>query len=186
MSNIGDEFAYELKIPKERVAVLIGKSGAVKKHIESSTASALHIDSQEGEVKLIGSDAMGLYTAREIVRAVGRGFNPDVAMLLLKSDYGIEQINITDFANTPNDMKRLKGRVIGEEGKSRRLIEELTGCNLSVYGKTVMILGNLEWLPSARRAVESLLSGSPHSVVYHWLEKRRKELRRREIVGDVW
>jgi len=186
MSEVGDEFAYELKIPKERVAVLIGKQGNVKKQIETSTASMLHIDSEEGEVKLIGTEAMGLYTAREIVRAVGRGFNPDIAMLLLKQDYGLEQININDFAETANDLKRLKGRVIGEEGKSRRLIEELTGCYLSVYGKTVCILGNLEWLPSARRAIESLLSGSPHSSVYHWLEKRKKELRRRELTGDVW
>lgn len=186
MSNVGEEFAYELKIPKERIAVVIGKSGAVKKQIEIGTSSTLHIDSEEGEVKLIGRDALGLYVAREIVRAIGRGFNPEIALFLLKSDYGLEQVNITDFADTPNDMKRLKGRVIGEEGKSRRLIEELTSCNISVYGKTVTILGNLEWLPSARRAVEALLSGSPHSTVYHWLEKRRKELRRRELVGDVW
>lgn len=186
MSDIGDEFAYELKIPKERVAVLIGKNGSVKKQIESSTASMLHIDSEEGEVKLIGTDAMGLYTAREIVRAVGRGFNPEIALLLLKQDFGLEQVNINGYADTPNDMKRLKGRVIGEDGKSRRLIEELTGCNISVYGKTVSMVGNLEWLPSARRAIEALLSGSPHSSVYHWLEKRRKELRRRELTGDVW
>lgn len=186
MSDVGDEFAYELKIPKERVAVLIGKEGSVKKQVENATKAMLHIDSEEGEVKLIGTEAIGLYVAREIVRAIGRGFNPEVASLLLKQDYGLEQININDFSDTKNDMIRLKGRVIGESGKSRRLIEELTDCHLSVYGKTVTILGNLEWLPSARRAVEALLSGSPHSSVYHWLEKRRKELKKREFAGDVW
>lgn len=186
MSEVGDEFAYELKIPKERVAVLIGKEGSTKKQVEQSTAVSLNIDSEEGEVKLIGKEAMGLYVAREIVRAIGRGFNPEIALLLLKQDYGVEQINVAEFSDTKNDMVRLKGRVIGEGGKSRRLIEELTGCHVSVYGKTVMILGNLEWLATARRAVEALLSGSPHSTVYHWLEKRRKELRRRELVGDVW
>lgn len=186
MSEVGEEFAYELKIPKERIAVLIGKEGSVKKQIESSTNAALHIDSEEGEVKLIGTDALGLYVSREIVRAIGRGFNPETAMLLLKSDYGLEQVNVKDYADTNNDLLRLKGRVIGEEGKSRRLIEELTGCNISVYGKTITILGNLEWLPSARRAIEALLSGSPHSSVYHWLEKRRKELRKRELEGDNW
>ena len=186
MSQAMEEFAYELKIPKERIAIMIGKAGSVKKQIETATNSMLHIDSEEGEVKLIGNNAIGLYVAREIVRAIGRGFNPDIAMLLMKNDYGLEMVNVTDFADTVNDLKRLKGRVIGEDGKSRRAIEELTGCNISVYGKTVAILGALEWLSSARRAIEALLSGSPHSSVYHWLEKRRKELKMRELAGDKW
>lgn len=186
MADSVDEYAYELKIPRERVAVLIGKEGSTKKQIEQSTSVTLNIDSEEGEVKLIGNEALGLYACREIVRAIGRGFNPDVALLLLKQDYGFEQINIADFADTKNDALRLKGRVIGEGGKSRKVIEELTGCHVSVYGKTVTIVGGLEWLPSARRAVESLLSGSPHSVVYHWLEKRRKDLRRQDLQDGAW
>ena len=32
-----DEYRYELKIPKERVAVLIGKDGSIKKEIEKNT-----------------------------------------------------------------------------------------------------------------------------------------------------
>ncbi|MBI4141602.1 RNA-processing protein [Candidatus Woesearchaeota archaeon] len=186
MASSVDEYAYELKIPKERVAVLIGKEGSVKKQIEQSTCVTLDIDSNEGEVKLIGNDALGLYSCREIVRAISRGFNPEIALLLLKQDYGFEMINIADFAGTKNDAVRLKGRVIGEGGKSRKVIEELTDCHVSVYGKTVSLVGGLEWLPSARRAVESLLSGSPHSSVYHWLEKRRKDLRRRELQGGGW
>lgn len=186
MADSVDEYAYELKIPRERIAVLIGKEGLTKKQIEQSTSVTLDIDSEEGGVKLIGKEALGLYVCREIVRAIGRGFNPEVASLLLKQDYGLEQVNITDFADTKNDAVRLKGRVIGESGKSRKVIEELTGCHVSVYGKTVALVGSLEWLPSARRAVESLLSGSPHSVVYHWLEKRRKDLRCQELQDGAW
>ena len=33
------EYSYELKIPKDRVAVLIGKDGEVKKSIEEDTKS---------------------------------------------------------------------------------------------------------------------------------------------------
>ena len=35
------EFAYQVKIPKERVAVLIGKKGEVKKQIEETTGIAM-------------------------------------------------------------------------------------------------------------------------------------------------
>ncbi len=177
-----EEFAYALRIPKERVAVLIGKNGDVKKRLEQSTGTSLKIDSEEGEVVISGKDALQLYTTREIVLAVGRGFNPEIAQLLLKQDYGIEIINIQDYAKTQNDLIRLRGRVIGEDGKSRRTVEELTETSISVFGKTVGIIGELEFIPLARKAIESLLTGSPHSTVYHWLERKRKELRRKAML----
>ena len=37
------EFSYELKIPKERVAVLIGKKGEIKKRIEDETSSKIFV-----------------------------------------------------------------------------------------------------------------------------------------------
>ena len=79
-------------------------------------------------------------------------------------------------------MLRLKGRVIGKEGKSRKLIEELTECNISVFGKTIGIIGLPESAANARQAVESLPRGSKHANVYKWLEKRRRELKRRAIM----
>jgi ribosomal RNA assembly protein len=75
---------------------------------------------------------------------------------------------------------RIKGRIIGRDGRSRELIEEHTETFVSVYGKTVSIIGTTESVSTARRAIEMLIKGSPHSTVYRWLEKMRKELRRRE------
>lgn len=177
------DFAYELKIPKDRIAVLIGKDGEVKRKVEQHTGTELHIDSDEGEVGITGDDPIHLFTCREIVRAVARGFNPDVALNLLKQDFSLEIINIDQYAKSKSDLARLRGRVIGEGGKARKLIEELTDCNVSVYGKTVALLGDYEGLVIARRAVESLLSGSGHANVYRWLEKQRRELKRRRMLG---
>src|SRR3989338_5244770 len=110
------EYSYELKVPKNRVAVVIGKEGSVKKDIEESTKTKLNIDSKEGDVFVSGEDALGLYTAREIVKAIGRGFNPDIAKLLLKADYIFEVVDLNEFAGKSKDaMLRLKGRVIGKE-----------------------------------------------------------------------
>lgn len=177
------EYSYELRVPKNRVAVIIGKEGSVKKDIEETTNTKLNIDSKEGDVFVSGEDALGLYTAREIIKAVGRGFNPEIAKLLLKPDYVFEVIDVSEFAKSKEAMLRLKGRVIGKEGKSRRLIEELTECSISVFGRTISIIGLPESAANARRAVESLLRGSTHANVYKWLEKRRRELKRRAIMG---
>ena len=173
------EYQYDVKIPKERVAVLIGTAGKTKKQLELLTKTKMDVSSDDGNVVVSGNDAINLYAAKEIIRAIGRGFNPDVARMLAKQDYGFELLNISDWAKTKDSLERLKGRVIGEGGKSRKTIEELTETNICVYGKTIGLIGQVEMIPLARRAVESLLSGSRHGNVYKWLEKRRKELRLR-------
>ena len=170
-----EEFAYELRIPKDRVAVLIGSKGDTKRILESETKTKIQVDSEEGDIRITGEDALLLYLAREVVRAVGRGFNPEIARQLLKADYGFEIISIADFARNPNDLERLRGRVIGEGGKSRRTIEDLTEVNICVFGKTVGIIGPADAIVPARRAIESLLEGASHAFVYRLLERRRRE-----------
>ena len=181
-----DIYEYQLKIPKERIAVLIGKDGDIKKRIEEATKVKVDVDSKEGEVTVSGSDALSLLTAREIIHAIARGFNPEIAMLLLKSDCGLEILSLYDYAKTSNDALRLKGRVIGKEGKARRVIETITDCHISVYGKTIALLGESEKLAVARRAVDSLLRGSPHSRVYKWLERQKRQMDSMELYpGEI-
>ncbi len=176
------DYSYELKIPLSRVAVVIGTNGKVKKEIEEATGTNLQIDSAEGDVFITGDDALGLYTAREVIGAIGRGFNPEIAKLLLKQDYSSEQILIADYAKTKKHEMRIKGRVIGAEGKARQVIEELTDCHVSVYGKTITIIGDIGKVAICRQAVEKLLAGSQHSSVYRWLEKQRKIMKRKEAI----
>lgn len=177
------EYSYELKVPRNRVAVIIGKEGSIKKDIEESTNTKLNIDSKEGDVFVSGEDALGLYTAREMIKAIGRGFNPEIAKLLLKTDYVLEVVDVSEYVGKSKEaMLRLKGRVIGKEGKSRRLIEELAECNISVFGKTISIIGLPESTSNARQAVESLLRGSTHANVYKWLERRRRDFKRRSLM----
>ena len=172
------EFAYDIKIPKERVAVLIGSSGKTKKELEEATKVKITVDSKDGSVLLEGDDALDLYAAKEVIRAVGRGFNPEIAKLLLKQDTMFEIISIADYVKNKNQMQRLKGRVIGSEGKTRSLIEELTECYICIYGKTISIIGTPESVVLAKRAIDSLLAGATHSSVYMWLEKKRREIKR--------
>lgn len=176
-----EEYSYELKITKDRIAVLIGTKGETKNDLERETKCRINIDSADGDVIITGKDAVTLFALREVIKAIARGFNPDLAKQLLKQDYILEIIPLNDYSKEKSHQQRLKGRVIGMEGKARNTIENLTECYISVYGKTIAILGAVEMVSVCKRAVESLLAGSPHANVYKWLERQRKLLKRRTL-----
>lgn len=183
--DIYSKIHFELRIPKARIAVLIGKEGQTKKDIETHTESTLQIDSQEGDILISGKDPIKTIVAKDICRAVGRGFNPDVALLLLKPDFAFELIDLTDDGASKNNLIRIKGRIIGSEGKSREIIEKMLGVFVSVFGKTVGLIGEIERVNAARQAIEMLITGSPHSSVYRWLEKKHTTLTKKELMGEA-
>ncbi|MFT4343366.1 MAG: KH domain-containing protein [Candidatus Woesearchaeota archaeon] len=179
------DYLNQVKIPLDRVAVLIGKDGETKEHIEKETSCSIDIDSKEGEVSIQGADPLKMFICGEITKAIGRGFNPEIAILLTKIDYVLEIISINEFAKTQNDVIRLRGRVIGKEGKSRKIIEDILEVHICIYGKTISIIGRGESVSLARRAVESLLNGSTHATVYKWLEKQRSMFKQKLNPEDI-
>jgi ribosomal RNA assembly protein len=172
-----DEYSYELKVPKDRIAVLIGKEGKLKAELEEQSLAKIIIDSKEGDVIVTGQDSLKLFILRDIIRAISRGFNPEIALQLLKQDYVFELLNIMDFVKNKEHLPRIRGRVIGKDGKSRETIEELTETKIVVYGKTIGIIGFIENVSTARRAVEDLLNGALHRGVFRMLEKHKKTVK---------
>lgn len=92
----------------------------------------------------------------DFVKAVGRGFSPQRAMRLLEEDEYLEVIEIADYIGSkkPEQMTRVRSRLIGSQGKTRRIIEDLTGVNMSIFGSTVCLIGNSVQLPVAKTAVK--------------------------------
>jgi len=177
-------------IPLERMGVLIGREGATKSNIESAFKVQLLVQSQSGVVEivpLVGSeDPTTILRARDVVLAIARGFAPDRALKLIDDDIVLDIIDLREtFGKNDRDIARLKGRVIGREGKIRRLIEEMTDAKVSVYGHTIAILGEYETVTAAREAIELLLKGKQHSTVYKLLRKIKSESKKRETL-ELW
>ncbi|RLB20822.1 MAG: RNA-processing protein [Deltaproteobacteria bacterium] len=141
----------------------------------------IEVDSESGEVVLYDDDAPDPYLTfrmRDVLRAVGRGFSPEHALKLLEDDMYYEEFDIRDF--TGRSKKRIiqvRSRVIGSGGKTRRLIEELTDCMISIKGNTVALIGDIEGMKVASKAVTMILNGSEHSSVYSYMEKKRRDLK---------
>jgi len=79
----------------------------------------------------------------------------------------------------------MKGRVIGSEGKMRRLLEEMTDARVSVYGSTISMIGEFESVTAARQAIEMLLKGKQHSSVYKFLRRTKSESKKRKTL-ELW
>jgi ribosomal RNA assembly protein len=73
------------------------------------------------------------------------------------------------------------GRIIGAQGKTRRIIEETAHVDLAITRDKVSIIGHPEDVDAAKRAVMMLIEGAMHSTVYRFLDQyaqRRKFSRR--------
>ena len=179
-----------VKIPTERVGVLIGPDGVTKKNVEERLSVKLQIDSESGDVAIDlsekASDPSMLFKAKDVVMALGRGFSPEHAFRLIRDDEAI--LDIIDlrtvFGRSETDIKRIKGRIIGMNGKTRNIIEELTGTNVAVYGHTVSIIGTIEQGEVAREAIQMLVKGSMHATVYRFLHRKRRELKKKML--ELW
>ena len=176
-------------IPKDRIGVLVGPKGSTKSVIEEKLSVALSIDSESGSVDIgLKSDADPANTlrAKDLVSAIGRGFSPQRAFALFNEDSTLGVIDLHDFfGKNESEIRRVDGRIIGREGKTRRIIEELTGTLISVSGHTVSIIGTFEAVSIAKDALEKLISGRQHDTVYKFLRKRRAQTKKEKALG-LW
>jgi ribosomal RNA assembly protein len=179
-----------VKIPTERVGVLIGPDGTTKKNIESKLSVTLDIDGDSGGVTISlaekAPDPSSLFRAKDVVTALGRGFSPEHAFRLIRDeDTVLDVIDLRSvFGRSETDINRVKGRIIGMNGKTRRLIEELTDSNVAVYGHTVSLIGNIDQAEAAREAIQMLIRGSMHGTVYRFLHRKRSELKKKNL--ELW
>lgn len=165
----------EIKITKERVAVLIGEKGTSKRKIEKEMNTRIQVNSEDGDVIVSGEDSLNVLITVSMVKAIGRGFNPNKAFLLKNELYMFDMVSIQDYAgSSKKSEERLRSRIIGTEGKTRKTIELMTNTFLSVYGKTVGIIGKQEGVYLARRAIEIILNGAPQTHAYMWIRKQKE------------
>ena len=173
----------DIKVPVERVPVLIGRDGATKRKIEKLGKVKLEVDSETGEVRIMqNGDAILASVTTGVVQAIGRGFSPEKALYLYNDSFQLIVIPLREFAKAGSRrITQVRGRVIGREGKTRKIIEELTSTYVSVYGDTVSIIGDYLSINYTKEAIMKLVNGSKHKTVYKYLEGLSKEIRYKKI-----
>ena len=178
------------RVPLDRIGVLIGEGGQVLRELMKRTMTVIKVDSQNGTVIIEPESPnvspINLLKAQDFIRAIAYGFSPERALRVLEEDQILLVIDLKQkVGSSPNHITRIKGRIIGEKGKARKIIEEMTGTYISVYDTYVAIIGDYESATAAREAIEMLIEGRQHATVYRYLERIMRQLKRKRIT-KLW
>jgi len=131
------------------------------------------IENRGTEVYIEG-DAENEYIAEKVVNALNFGFPFSVAIEIKTADLVFERINIKDYTKQ-KDLARVRGRIIGAQGKTIKTISELGNCYMELKDNYVGIIGEPEFIKNAQEAIISLAKGAKQANVYAYLEKHRPE-----------
>ena len=153
-------------VPQDRIKVI--KDRPTKKKIEKTLNVEIKFNDNLVEIE---GEGVELFQAKNIVKAIGRGFSPEKAFRLFDEEEALEIIELSGFRD--KKIKIIKSRLIGTKGKARIVIEECSGCFISIYGKTVSIIGKYDQINIAREAIKMIIRGSKHSKVYGFLQQSK-------------
>lgn len=188
-TSVGVTKVY-VTIPLERVGAVVGKNGETLKKIMEETKTKITVDSVNGvaviEPASPNTSPYDIMKAQDVIKAIGYGFSPERAFRLLDEDTVLIVIDLTQYVkDSENHLVRVKGRIIGENGKARKNIEEMTDTYISIYGNYVAIIGNYENANIAREAIMMLIEGRQHSTVYKYIERLMRQIKRAQIT-KLW
>ncbi len=132
------------------------------------------------------SPNFGSWTAKKILDAINIGFKPEKAFKLVNQDIIFEKISLEDaVGSSQKAIKRIKGRIIGENGFTRQSIEKYSTAFISVYGNYVGFIADFDSLKIAQKAVDMIIEGLPHKTVTAFLQKRYRERKEKEF-HETW
>ncbi|MCS7109714.1 MAG: KH domain-containing protein [Candidatus Micrarchaeota archaeon] len=160
-----------VKIPTERIKILMSNA----KYIEDKGNVHLSLSNEEG-ISITSEDPIAEWKGVNVVKAIGRGFSPEIAVKLFSDEYTLHIINLKEIFSKEKQRIRIKARLIGTKGKTRATIEELSGSYVCIYGNTISFIGKLEEVSIAVEAANMIINGASHGAVYMFLQKERKKM----------
>ena len=148
------------------------RAGEVKKNkskIEKETGVKIIIDG--GNVEFSGG-SVEEYEAGIILDAIDFGFTAKQALVLADEGRMFRKIHIRGY--TKRNLKAVRSRLIGIDGKTRRTIEDISNCKVLITESDVGIIGDTEDVTHAATAVINIIKGSKQSNMYAYLEKMNR------------
>lgn len=154
-----------IKIISEKLPRILKAKSLLEKELNTKIAN-------RGKEVYIEGKAEDEYTAEKVIEAINFGFSITTALLIKKEDFYFERLNIKDYAISKN-LERVKGRIIGKNGRALKTLSDLTGCHFEIKDKEIGIIGDPENIENTNNAIISLIKGAKHGNVYAQLERNK-------------
>jgi ribosomal RNA assembly protein len=155
------------KIICEKIIRIIKSKGNLQRELNVT------LDINGKEISISGSPEEE-YIAEKVIEALDFGFPFASALDIKKDDFIFETMNIKEYSNQKN-FERVRGRIIGKDGKTLRTISNLSDCHIELLGNKLGIIGYSENIRKVEEACKILIKGSKQANVYAYLEKHRPE-----------
>lgn len=126
-------------------------------------------------IKIKGTE-LNEFLTEEIVRAIDFGFDPEDALLLTNQDFILKFIDIKSNTSR-NNLKDVRARIIGRNGKAKKTIENLSEGILAIKDNTIGLIVDSEHLDTTTQAIISLLHGTKHGTIFSYLERQNRTIR---------
>ena len=111
------------------------------------------------------------FLVEKIIRAIDFGFHVEDALLLRNEDFILEFIEIKEHTYRKN-LKDVRARIIGTNGKAKKTIEKLTDAVLVINGNDIGVIVDTDHFDAVTQAIKSLIHGAKHGNVFSYLEKQ--------------
>lgn len=124
----------------------------------------------KGKEVFIDGEPENEYFAEKVIDALNFGFPFSASISIKTEETAFEKLNIKEFSRTQN-FKRVRARIIGQNGKTLKTISELTKCFLELKDNEIGIIGLPEDIFGTRTSLISLIKGAKTANVYAYLER---------------
>lgn len=153
-------------------------SPAVMKELKKRGLN-LEFNPKDLTVEFESEDPFVELKAKDVITALSIGGVPyKEALRLFSDEFILKVIDIGEFANDKEkDIHRILARIIGTNGKTKRIIEQTTEASMTITGSSIYLVGTIESVGLASEAIEAVIRGAPHRKVYRLLEAGRRKVK---------
>jgi ribosomal RNA assembly protein len=136
----------------------------------------------KGHVTIKGAE-LNEFLVEKIIMAIDFGFDIDDALLLLNEEFVLEFVDVKENTHRKN-LKDVRSRIIGREGRAKRTIEKLMECAIVIVDNRIGVIVDADHLSATIQGIEGLIGGSKHGNVFGYLERQGSKVgRRNEDLG---
>jgi len=132
-------------------------------------------------IKIYLEDFYSLYKIEKVIKSIKANFSIEICEKIFREEYDILEFDLKKvFDKKVNHLKRIKGRLIGEDGKAIKELEKRTGAKISITDRYLYIAGDSVSIQSAYYALNKLVSGTSHSKAFEVATEMKEHFKNKE------